>query len=563
MPTPHPGKWKILMDDSIEPKPVDSQVTAIHAHLVPILIDIEESHPKAMILYWHGRYLSNNILGIGEVPPIIVTCLLDPDTNVITQYGIFRWSDTAADPSEVFCSGHTFLANGILITAGGERNQPPFNTNGAGGTKYSFLFDTSVFSDLDPRPIPWKNASEVPMSKGRWYPQLTRLDDGRILAVSGYNYDRSAVEEVHEIYDPSDDNGTWNIIEGIGADKKVPLYNGAYLLPFGDWKGQVFYDLVTFGPWLEDWEGAQRFNPNNIIADEFWYEIGDQAYSKIRYHGCSVALPIKSTDTYIRIINLGGVGYLEELDYTKTCEMISIGDSLTPNWTGTKDLNFMRHDCPGALLLADASLIVIGGGNETETTLETEVLDYSDPDPSQWSWSEIIFAEGESMHVPRKYHSTAFLIPDGRVWVGGSRIYTDPQRAEFENDMERRIEFFSPGYLSEGPRPVITSAPLVINYNEVFSVAYNVTADPSPLVNSFVLISLPSVTHCFDSNQRYIILDFEQSITYGVLDVTSPLNEYIAPPGYYMLFLLQDKSQSDSGEVRIPSIAKIIKLENV
>jgi len=558
MPTPHPGKWKILLDDSIEPKPVDSQVTAIHAHLVPILIDLEELHPKAMILYWHGRYLSNNVLGEGEVPPIIVTCLFDPNTNEITQYGIFRWSDTAADPSEVFCSGHTFLANGNLITAGGERNQPPFNIAGAGGTKYSFLFDSSVFSDLDPRPIPWKNASEDPMSKGRWYPQLTKLFDGNVIAVSGYNYDRTGVEDVHEIYNPN--SQTWSEITGIGADMEVPLYNGAYLLPFGDWVGQVFYDLVAWGPWLEYWEGAHRFNP---YADdnEFWYEIGEQAYAKIRYHGSSVALPIKSTDTNIRIINLGGVGYLEELDYTKTCEMISLGDSSTPDWIGTKDLNYMRHDCPGALLLADASLIVIGGGNATDTTLETEVFDYSDPDPSQWSWSEIIFAEGESMHVPRKYHSTAFLIPDGRVWVGGSRIYTDPQRAEFENDMERRIEFFSPGYLFEGPRPLITSAPLVINYDEVFSVAYDVTSEIIPTINSIVLISLPSVTHCFDSNQRYLVLDFEQSLTYGVLDATAPLNRYIAPPGYYMLFLLQDKLQSDSGEVRIPSIAKIIKLE--
>ncbi|MCB0727673.1 MAG: DUF1929 domain-containing protein [Ignavibacteriae bacterium] len=81
------------------------------------------------------------------------------------------------------------------------------------------------------------------------------------------------------------------------------------------------------------------------------------------------------------------------------------------------------------------------------------------------------------------------------------------------------------------------------------------------IINSIVLISLPSVTHCFDSNQRYLILDFIDSPTVGIFNVTSPLDAYIAPPGYYMLFLLQDKSQSNSGEVRIPSVAKIIKLE--
>ncbi len=126
--------------------------------------------------------------------------------------------------------------------------------------------------------------------------------------------------------------------------------------------------------------------------------------------------------------------------------------------------------------------------------------------------------------------------------------------------MERRIEVYSPGYLFEGARPETTSAPLVINYDDIFEVGYNITSEPSPEIDSIVLISLPSVAHCYDSNQRYIVLDFEASVNYGYLNVTSPLDRYIAPPGYYMLFLLQKKYQSVSGEVRIPSIAKIVKL---
>ncbi len=108
----------------------------------------------------------------------------------------------------------------------------------------------------------------------------------------------------------------------------------------------------------------------------------------------------------------------------------------------------------------------------------------------------------------------------------------------------------------------ITGAPIVLNYDEEFEVAYDVTGETTPIIDSIVLISLSSVTHCFDSNQRYVILDFEDSITNGVFDVTSPMDKYVAPPGYYMLFLLQDPSQSNSGTVRIPSIAKIIRLES-
>jgi len=166
------------------------------------------------------------------------------------------------------------------------------------------------------------------------------------------------------------------------------------------------------------------------------------------------------------------------------------------------------------------------------------------------------------MTVSRKYHSTALLLPDGSVWVGGSRIYTDPQRWEFENDMERRIEIFKPGYFFEGLRPVIDEAPLSIITGDEnsFELALSIEVGGELQINSVVLISMANVTHCFDCNQRYIILNFEEKNP-ALLEVVSPQDGYIAPPGYYMLFVLNDKSKSDSGQIRIPSIAKIIKVE--
>lgn len=37
---------------------------------------------------------------------------------------------------------------------------------------------------------------------------------------------------------------------------------------------------------------------------------------------------------------------------------------------------------------------------------------------------------------------------------------------------------------------------------------------------------------------------------------------YKAPPGYYMLFVLKDKTLSTSGDWKIPSVAKFVKLSN-
>ena len=549
---PNQGEWNILkVTINNEEVDLDSQVTAIHAHLIPVPTGTE-SHPVGKILYFHARYPSNYVNFENEPTPNFVSILFDPETNEMTQFTIPRFPDDIGvdvDPSKLFCSGHTFLADGKLLVAGGERNQPPWGSN---GTKYSFLFDPSVLSDTLPQPWKFtKNTGVITqMSRGRWYPQLTRLHDGTVIAMSGYPEEPPPSSQdppevtviIPERYNP--DTQQWTPYTQMEDGLRIPLYNGAYVIPFEAWQGEVFYDMVAFGPQLDEWQGAHRFNP--FGTTDLWNPVGSQSKS-VRLHGCSVLLPIKSTDTDIRIVNMGGFD-----DNSKSCELIEIGSNTSTDWVPIADLEHHRHDCPNALLLADGSLIIIGG-NET---LVPEMLDYSDPDPSNWEWSSL-----PAMEVPRKYHSTALLLPDGTVWCGGSRIYTEPQNFEFENDMERRIEKYSPGYLFEGARPEITSAPLVINYDEVFEVWYNVTAEPSPDIDSVVLISLPSVTHCYDSNQRYIVLDFEASVNFGALNVTAPVDEYLAPPGYYMLFLLQKKYQSVSGEVRIPSIARIVRLE--
>ncbi|MEO7357480.1 MAG: galactose oxidase-like domain-containing protein [Ignavibacteria bacterium] len=537
------GEWEILKDQNNNP--LDSQVTAVHANLIPIIINSTE-RPKAKVLYWHGRYITNYDNG-GK----IVSCLYDPETAEIKQYTVPVWPNITDpyDPSKIFCSAHLTLPDGKLLTDGGERNIPPVASR---GLKYSFIFNTLRLNQTNPGP--WRNTlitgpPVVPtmMSRGRWYPQLTKLQDGKVVAMSGYSYATQTVELRPERFTQGSSNEIWEIYPPE-AELSVPLYNGAYLLPFGNWKGEIFYDLVSFGTNENPvtWTKAHRFNPD--LTNPGWNEVGQTR--TLRYRGNSVVLPFKSTDTKIRIINLGGDGS------EKTAEMIEIGNSSNPQWLDLPDMVQNRHDSPNALLLSNGELITIGGGHDSMTVLTPEVLDYSDPDPANWTWSSL-----PDMEVPRKYHSTALLLQDGSVWVAGSRIYDDPQRWEFENDVERRIEIFKPAYFFDGIRPEILDAPLSINYgtSNVFNVDILVEEEPDIIIESFVLISLPAVTHCFDCNQRYVIMDFVK-ISKGNYDVTPPLDGYIAPPGYYMLIAIKDKTQSTSGETRIPSEAVLVKL---
>src|SRR5262249_51162705 len=129
------------------------------------------------------------------------------------------------------------------------------------------------------------------------------------------------------------------------------------------------------------------------------------------------------------------------------------------------------------------------------------------------------------------------LLPDGRVLIAGSG---DDSGAVNET----RAELFSPPYLFKGARPVITSAPDLINYRALF----NVQTPDAASIASVALIRPGSVTHGFDEDQRYIPLAF--SVVQGGLAVQAPLDANTAPPGYYMLFIVNAAG--------VPSIAPFV-----
>jgi hypothetical protein len=77
-----------------------------------------------------------------------------------------------------------------------------------------------------------------------------------------------------------------------------------------------------------------------------------------------------------------------------------------------------------------------------------------------------------------------------------------------------------------------------------------------------IILRLASMTHSTDTDQRSVGLTFVQHpyINHHTWSVTAPADADIAPPGYYMLFVLRDKSHSSSGTTMIPSEAKIVRL---
>ena len=206
-----------------------------------------------------------------------------------------------------------------------------------------------------------------------------------------------------------------------------------------------------------------------------------------------------------------------------------------------------------ATVLPDGRVIVIGGsqngniaGNnfdDSQSVLESEL----------WSPSTETFKSAAIMKTPRNYHSSALLLPDGRVLSAGGGGCGGPPIPCLQNHYS--AEIYYPPYLFKtdgsgrlAERPMIALAPATVGYNANFEVS----SPDAAITSSAVLMHLGSATHAFDQGQFRVPLQIE-SRGGGLLGLRSPANANIAPPGVYMLFIIDAAG--------VPSDAKMIKLQ--
>ena len=183
-----------------------------------------------------------------------------------------------------------------------------------------------------------------------------------------------------------------------------------------------------------------------------------------------------------------------------------------------------------ATILPDGAVLVTGGSsapgfdNAAGAVLSAEL----------WDRSDNSFAQLAKAPRYRGYHSVALLLPDGRVLSAGGDANA------------RNAEVFSPPYLFKGPRPTVTALPSNITYGQPFVIE---TPDAAS-ISAVTLVRLSAVTHSFNMNQRFVKLAFSAGA--DRLTVTPPSVGEIAPPGHYMLFLLNGAG--------VPSVASIARL---
>jgi hypothetical protein len=468
---------------------------------------------------------------------------------------------TTDDPDiDLFCCYTVFLPDGRLLAVGGD-----------GGGSH----DNVGLRVYDPVAERWekiagRSAPALPgvtyptgMALGRWYPTAVVLGDGSVAVFSGDSPGPIVVDA--EILRPP--NYLPTVITGgrrviSGTERPLFLYPGMHLVP----GGRVFYmptsfryDVSSEAQVLESTGPTASFRMTGPTTGAWtnYFNPADPSQpvapvSRFREEGTSVLLSPAQAG---RILLIGGGwwdGAAQHGD-NRSCEILDT-QAATPSWSPAGRMHHARINVT-ALLLPDGKVLIFGGHDlfkwgphtwdaatqehpqeEAEIYDPTVAFDAANPSAA--------FTPVDNMHAPRMYHSTGVLLPDGRVLVSGG---SDPHETNHGRAVdEKHMEIYEPPYCHQGQRPIIdaisgTGGPAdQIHYGGEFTVQYQVEAGAT--IASAVLMRPSGSTHHTNTEQRHVPLSFAPSGA-NTLRVQVVADPTVAPPGYYMVFLVDSNGR--------------------
>jgi hypothetical protein len=424
-------------------------------------------------------------------------------------------------PSDMFCSGHVQLPDGRVLVMGGNKDFPAADgSHGYEGLKSSYIFD--------PNTETYQRVND--MNDGHWYPSATVLGNGDVLSFGGLREDSTGSVTAERF---STAASQWLPLNQVN---QTFSYWGLYPSMILMQDGRLFYTgSHVFGDGTPG-TGASIYNYGaNTITDVPGLQKKDQ-----RDQSASVLLPPAQDQ---RVLTMGGGNVNTNPDANRLTDIIDL-KAPSPTYTngpllpqGTVDLGTGTVQETGAqgkmyvsaVILPDGKVFETGGGlhNRADPVHEASMFD---PTTSK-------FTPMAPDPQARGYHSSAFLLPDGRVMATGD----NPGNGTWNHN----VSIYSPSYLFKGARPTINS---VATTQWTYGSTQQITVNRA--IAKAELIRPAAVTHSSDPNQRSVDLPLTVNGNNIGLNVTT--NPNLAPPGWYMLFVVDAAG--------IPSVAKWVQL---
>lgn len=464
--------------------------------LVPVAI---ANLPDGKVLAWSAK----DRLSFGGTTGRTWTTVFDPQNETSTATLV---SETNHD---MFCPGISNLADGRIMATGGSGNNR-----------------TSIYN---PENGVWTAAS--PMNTPRGYQGQVTLNDGTAFTVGG-SWSGGIGNKHAEAWTPL---SGWVPFPLITSDATVR--DGAQIEPRGEYRDDNH-------AWLWAAPNGKVFHagPSNKMH---WIDVS--GFGGITDAGTRGTDPYSMNGTTVmydkgKLLKVGGAQAYDTKDGSARVQSIDINtdNAVVTEMTSLQFPRTLHH----SVVLPTGEVFVVGGMKTTKLFQDVNAR----LTPELWNPSSNTWTSMTPMVTPRTYHSTAILMNDARVFVGGGGLCGSCA------SNHPNTELFSPPYLyvdgtnTLATRPVISTAPASADYN------VDITLQTDSAISQFVLIRSSSSTHSVNNEQRRVPVSFTGSG--NNYQVRMPSRNH-APPGNYMLFALNAAGT--------PSIAKTIKLgaENV
>lgn len=497
------GRWKLLQRSI--------GISAMHMQLLHndrvVIFDRTEFGPSKLILP-AGKCANNpNDLAAGDCTAH--SAEYDVNTNTVRPLVL---------QTNVWCSSGSVFPDGRLVQTGGY-----------------FTGERKVRSFGACDNCDWQEADGL--LAPRWYATNHILPDGRQIIIGGrqqFNY---------EFYPKTPSSNNLHNLPFLSQTNDPGQENNLYPFVFLNVDGNLFI-----------------FANNRAILFDYVKDVVVKTYPQIPggdprsypSSGSAVLLPLKSP-VEAEVLVCGGApkGAVTQAVNGKfvkalnTCGRLKITDA-SPQW--------VMETMPQARVMGD--MILLPNGNVL-------IINGASAGTAGWEYgrdpvlSPIIYQPENRIGtrfevqtqaaIPRMYHSSAILLRDGRILVGGSNPHAFYNFTGVLYPTELSLEIFQPSYLNPEfsnirPKNIVPIPQNKIGYGQQLGIRFSIGGKLNENTVAVTMVAPPFTTHSFAMNQRLLVLargkvtPTEKS-TYQV-QVTTPRSGNLAPAGYYLLFVL-------------------------
>ncbi|KAJ7353107.1 glyoxal oxidase N-terminus-domain-containing protein [Mycena albidolilacea] len=444
--------------------------------------------------------------------------------------------------SNTWCATGSFLGNGTLLSSGGN----PIVITGQNGLQALRFFTPCQDGTCDI----WENSSVVRTTSPRWYPGSVRIEDGSVIIFGGTTdivvmNNATIGNPSYEFYPPKNING-FNGLKipspFLASTLNANLFPFIMQLP----DGNLFVaanERAMILNWKTNTETPLPGIPNGVRFSN-------------PLSGSAVLLPLTPENNYApEVMICGGTTLLDTADPStfssqfpasaQCSRLLLTAEGTAAGWK-VEHMPQARV-MPDMVLLPDGRVVIVNGA-QTGLAAYATVPDALGPisnadhpaftpvvyDPTGAAGRRFSSQGIPASTIPRLYHSTATLTPNGSILLAGSNPNVDVTIGT-EYQTEYRLEFYSPAYLSK-PRPSYKGLPATVNYGSKFTLSVQLPPDTTGV--TVALMDLGFATHGSHMDQRFVKLVSKLSPDKKTLTVTGPPTSRIYPPGPAFLYVV-------------------------